>query len=310
VVYVLARDEGEAPDAKALSLVDLWHIVWDGKWIIVAATVLAACASIAYALLATVWYRTEVLMSSATSGPKPGVSGQLGNLAALGGLAALAGVNLDNDSIVEPMAVMESAGFTREFIKEQNLLPILFPEKWDAKHKRWKSDDPKKQPDLDDGVERFSERVRYLEEDRKTGLVRLRIEWTDPKLAAEWANLIVDRLNDQMRTRALTEAESNVKYLREVLSGESTVVLQQSIGRLLESELQKLMLARGKKEFSFQIIDRPTPPKWKIRPKRTQIVVAATLFGGLLGVFIVFVVHALRKDLQRSRLPANLAARS
>jgi uncharacterized protein involved in exopolysaccharide biosynthesis len=72
------------------------------------------------------------------------------------------------------------------------------------------------------------------------------------------------------------------------------VTLQQSIGRLLESELQKLMLARGNEEFAFRVIDAASPPKERVRPKRALIAVVGTMLGGMLAVLIVFLSHAIR----------------
>ena len=77
--------------------------------------------------------------------------------------------------------------------------------------------------------------------------------------------------------------------------------MQQSIGRLLESELQKLMLARGKREFSFHVIDPATPTKWRERPKRAFISIAAAAFGGLLGVLIILVKASIQGDARRVR---------
>ena len=56
----------------------------------------------------------------------------------------------------------------------------------------------------------------------------------------------------------------------------NVVSLQQSIGRVLESEMQRLMLARGNEEFSFRIIDPAKPPKLPSEPKRAQIILVAS----------------------------------
>jgi uncharacterized protein involved in exopolysaccharide biosynthesis len=104
------------------------------------------------------------------------------------------------------------------------------------------------------------------------------------------------RLNERMRAQALKEAETNVAFLQTELGRTSVVTLQQSIGRLLESELQKLMLARGNEEFAFRVIDAASPPKERVRPKRALIAVMGTVLGGLLAVFGVFLLHALRSE--------------
>jgi len=63
---------------------------------------------------------------------------------------------------------------------------------------------------------------------------------------------------------------------------------------LLESELPKLMLAKGNEEFAFKIVDPAVSPKHRVRPKRALTAVIGTILGGLLGMFIVLVGHSGR----------------
>jgi uncharacterized protein involved in exopolysaccharide biosynthesis len=71
--------------------------------------------------------------------------------------------------------------------------------------------------------------------------------------------------------------------------------LQQSIGKVLENELQKLMIAKGNREYSFKILDRADVPKYPSWPKRPIIVAAGGLIGAALAAFIVFLRDALRR---------------
>ena len=61
----------------------------------------------------------------------------------------------------------------------------------------------------------------------------------------------------------------------------------------LEAELQKVMLARGNKEFAFRVIDQAQVPKTRFKPNRKLIVVLATFLGGFLAVMFVFTRHAI-----------------
>jgi len=125
--------------------------------------------------------------------------------------------------------------------------------------------------------------------------VNVSIDWIDPVVATQWANLLIADLNDQMRERSLAEAETNLAYLKKELAAADVVTLQQSIGRLLEAELQKVMLARGKREFAFRVVDTGGVPKWRSSPKRIQLISVAVVAGFILAVFIAFLRHALRE---------------
>jgi uncharacterized protein involved in exopolysaccharide biosynthesis len=269
------------------SLLDLWLILWRSRWAIIGITAIFAILSIPYALVQAEWYRSDVLLAPAEERSTSGLARQLG------GLVGLAGVTVGGGGNVEPLAILQSRDFAAAFIEEHGLLPVLFPDSWDAVSGDWISADIEKQPDIRDAVETFRKKVLVVSEDSVTGLVSLSIRWTDPQRAAEWANLLVDQINEHLRQRALVEAESNIKYLQQELVGTNIVTLQESIGRLLEAELQKVMLARGNEEFAFRVIDQAQIPKTRFKPNRKLIVVLATFLGGFLSVLFVFTRHAV-----------------
>lgn len=272
--------------------------VWQERWLLLGAVVIFAAAGAAYAFTAKEWFRAQILLVPTSADAAQGISGQLGGLS---GLASLAGLGIGDGDSAEPMAVLRSRELTQEFISTRKLLPVLFADKWDANAGRWRSNDPEDWPDARDGVKYFNERIRTIQEDKKTGLVTISIEWRDPGQAAEWAGALVNRANAKLRARALTEAESNVKYLRQQLATETVVTLQQSIGRLLDRELQNLMLARGKEDFAFRVIDAAEVPKYHSRPNRGLIVASAVGAGAVFGFFLILVRTAF---LSRPRLPS------
>jgi uncharacterized protein involved in exopolysaccharide biosynthesis len=149
-------------------------------------------------------------------------------------------------------------------------------------------------PDIRDAVRRF-DRLRSVSEDIKTGVLTLGVRWKDPSLAAQWANAYVMGVNARLRAQALAEAQRNVEYLQKEIAATSIVSLQQSMGRVLEGEMQKLMLARGNDEFAFKVVDPATPPKFRDSPKRTLVVVASTLAGGLFSLLVLLVRAAVRE---------------
>lgn len=282
---------------EELSLWELWSILWRGKWVVIATAALFSLGSVSYALLATEWFRSQAVLVPADAKSVPALGG-------LGGLAALAGVSVGGGETAEALAVLRSREFAREFIQAHELMPVLFEDKWDAERNTWIVGDASDEaPDIRDGVKFFLENVLTVREETDTGLVTVGVEWTDPELAAEWALILVGRLNDRLRERALREAETNVAYLQSELAQTNVVTLQQSIGRLLESELQKLMLARGNTEFAFRLVDPPEIPKERVRPQRMLLAVFGTILGGILGIFIVFISHALRTE--RARMVAR-----
>ena len=287
MVFLVPTEDRTRP---GMSVRELWNVLWRSKLLIIGITFLFAVSTAAYALLAEQWFTAEVtLVPAKRSQP---LAGQLGGLA---GLASIAGVNLaDKGENVEALAVLRSNDFVREFIRERNLLPVLFSDKWDSAKRRWKTTSASDQPDDRDAVRYFQRSICRVIDDKRTGLVSVSIEWKDPKVAAEWANALVERLNQQMRQRVLLESDQNIKFLRAELAATNIPTLQQSLSRLLENELQTMMLARGNQEFAYRVIDRATVPKWRSRPKRTLMVCAATIGGGIVAVVFVFLLRTLQ----------------
>ncbi len=81
----------------------------------------------------------------------------------------------------------------------------------------------------------------------------------------------------------LRSQNENVIYLQHEIASSNIVSLQQSIGRVLESELQKLMMARGSDEYAFKIIDPAVPPRKRFRPQRVLVIIMSTVAGSLLS---------------------------
>jgi uncharacterized protein involved in exopolysaccharide biosynthesis len=267
---------------------ELVELLWRSKRTIALAGVLCGALAAVYALLATSWYRADVLLAPADQKSTQGLSAQLGSL---GGIASLAGINLGGVNLAnnEALAVLQSRDFARAFLEEEGVLPMIYAKQRGSIGKYLTINSADKVPDIRDAVKFFHENVLSVQQDKKTSLVTLAVEWTDSETAAKWANILVHRLNDRMRQRALVEAETNTTYLRTELQSANIVTLQQSLGRLLEGELQKLMIARGNKEFSFRVIDQAEAPKRRTRPKRTLIVAAAIVIGGGICVFLLLV---------------------
>ncbi len=274
------RVQYQVTQEAEIDLLELLGLFWRRKWLIVAVTTLFTAGGVAYALLATQWWRAEVVMTQVDSKP------MAGGLAQLGGLASLAGINLGaGGGSQNAVAVLKSKDFAREFISDKDLVPVLMSDRLTA------------QPPVDirDAVERFDKEVRAIGEDKKTGLLTLSITWTDPALATEWANELVRRANARLRAQALQEAERNIKYLQGEIAATNVTSLQQAIGKVIESEMQKLLLARGNEEYAFKVIDKAVQPKKRAKPQRAIVVLIAGLVGGVLSLFWILVRNQFRK---------------
>jgi uncharacterized protein involved in exopolysaccharide biosynthesis len=187
----------------------------------------------------------------------------------------------------ESLAVLQSEILTEKYIQDNNLLPIIFRDKWDDKQNKWKSSDPKKIPTLWDGNATFKKTIRSVSNDAKTGLATITITWTDPKLAAKWANDLIQRTNEYMRAKAIHDSEANLAYLNEQALKTNEVAIRQGIYSLIQGEINKVMMAKGSEEYALRVVDPAVAPEKRFSPQRTNWVLFGLLSGLMVSIIVV-----------------------
>ena len=248
--------------------------------------VLSVGASIGLAFALDKFYRAETLLVPAEQQGQQNPAGLLGGLGGLGGLADLAGVNLGpQDRSYEYTAVLLSYSFLISFVEDEDLMTELFYSEWNEDEQAW-DDDP---PELWDAYLLLTEEVVSMERDEETGLLVLVVEWRDPEMAADWSNMLIQRLNEQTRFRAIAEAQTSIEYLTSELEKTSVVGVQQGIHELIESQINQIMLANVREEFAFRVLDPAIPPAEDdhARPIRWLFALAGIVMGLVFGSFAV-----------------------
>jgi uncharacterized protein involved in exopolysaccharide biosynthesis len=274
---------------EAAGYIDLRDVIawlWSGRWWITASIALFGGAFAAVALFSTPSYRASVVLISA-SADRAGLGNALTTaLGSLSGLATLAGYNIGADAsdTEEALAVLRSREFTEAFIRDKNLMPVLFEDDWDARSGTWRSGvEP---PTPAKAYKYFDKKVRSIERDRRTGLITVHIEWRDRDQAAEWANALVARLNAEMRSRAIEKANASVGFLEKELLTTSVVATREAIHRLIEAQVRQRMLANVTQEYAFRIVDKAMAPDADdpARPRKLLLLAAGPCVGAVVGV--------------------------
>jgi uncharacterized protein involved in exopolysaccharide biosynthesis len=274
---------------EALFLPQLFRMLRRYRWTVILTTIVCLGVAIAVAFLWRPVYRGEVVFAPSGQEAESGLAslgGQLGSLASIAGLDDGAGQLKEN-----ALAILQSRAFTQEIIERENLLPVLFADRWDPATSSWLPDADV--PTLGDAFELFEE-IRKVSEDRITGIITLAIDWSDRELAARWANLFVTEINNRVRREAIEEAEESLGYLQEELSRTSAVELRQAIYRMIETQLNRIMLANVKVEYVFDVIDPAVVPDEDkfVAPRRLLILVLGLSMGLLLGLLLAALRHA------------------
>ncbi|WP_421844351.1 Wzz/FepE/Etk N-terminal domain-containing protein [Marinobacter algicola] len=224
-----------------IDLRQLFTTLWQGKWVIVATTILFAVAGVFYALSKPNIYQASVLLAPAQNEGNPsGISGQLG------GLASLAGINLGgggSNKTIMAKEVLQSRAFLTDFIHRHNLsVPLMATEAWNMKSQSWVTDreiynvetaewlqddqGESLKPTDWDLVKKFRDGHLSLSEDKETGMLTVKLKSLSPPVAKEWADLLVKDINEHMREQDVQEAEARIAFLEEKLNETNVAGMQ------------------------------------------------------------------------------------
>lgn len=287
-----------------IDLRELFKALWQGKWIIIVTTLLFSVAAVFYALSLPNVYKSEVTLAPVAEDAGLKIPGQLG------GLAALAGVNLGGlgggDKTGLAMEILKSREFIGRFIEQNDLyLPIMAAEGWNRTNDKLLLD-PKiyneqtqqwvrkvnapfqPKPSTLETVEGFK-KLFSVNQDKTSGMVKLSVEHFSPYLAKNWADSIVKAINEEMRTRELAEAERSIAYLNSQIAQTNLADVRTMLYSLIEEQTKTVMLANVREEYVFKTVDPAVVSEKKAKPARALIVILAVMLGSLLSMMFVLV---------------------
>jgi uncharacterized protein involved in exopolysaccharide biosynthesis len=280
-----------ADASEDLDLGVLSRLLWRRRRLVMIGSLIGALLFGISAFTAQPWFRAQVIVTPARERNQSGA----GALASeLGGLASLAGVDITPGGLGDMQtsaAVLESRLLAEEFIKRNGLLPEL--QRASSRNKSlWRATDF------------FKKGVLTIIKDQRRGVTTVAIDWTDPATAARWANGYVALANELIRNHALEEATRNIAYLQEQVAKTTDVELRRVMFNLIESETRTQMLANGRAEFAFQVVDPAVAPELKAGPHRLLM----TLIGLTVGFGFAAVIALIAERVARHRRGTSRAA--
>ncbi|MAX49411.1 MAG: chain length determinant protein [Gammaproteobacteria bacterium] len=291
-----------------INLLEIFYILFRGKWIIVSVTAFASIFAVIYSLSLPNIYESKALLAPVN--PSNNIAGAYGNY---GNLAGAAGINLfssvDEGNAPKAIKQIKSLNFFKKNIMTNIYLPDLMAFKsWNPKTNTVIFDDniydtntntwirdysyPRQQiPSAQEGFKVFITKHLSLSEDKKTGFITLSIKHQSPFIAKEWVELIVNEVNSFYRQKDKSESEKSVSYLNQQISMTDLSEINQVLAQLLQEETKKLTLIEANQFYVFDYIDPPAVMELKSEPNRALICIFIALIGGMLSVVLVLIRH-------------------
>lgn len=285
--------------------------------------VLVICG-FSFAFTAMVWaiFQPNVYTAEITIMPvKKDEKSMAGVASQLGGLASLAGLNLNKDldeNAKLALKMLTSKKFIMEFIEEEQLaVPIMAAKSWDIETDKLEIDPDvydvetktwvreavaprKSEPSLQEIFEVFVELLE-VEEEPKSKFIKVSLDFYSPKLATAWLNKLIDKLNRDIRAIDKQLADESINYLTEAYESTALTNMKKAISILVEEQIQAKMLTEIRKDYVFMVVDPAIVPEIKSKPKRAIIVVVGGFIGGIIGLIIILFISGRKNHLNAQR---------
>lgn len=233
----------------------------------------------------------------------------------IGGLAALAGINLNASSIDKTslaIEIIKSKDFVNYIAEKYKIKPEIFAGiAWDKKldkilfdekvyienESRWLGNESvlnNEEPDSNKIYKKFMQYINISRE-KETGIVRIQFDYYSPSFSKKILNVIIDEINFQMKAREIDEAESSISYLLKEYENTKNSELKNLLISLVSEQKQRIMLANVKNDFVFQTIDSAKVNYESVYPNRLVMVIVSGILAIVIGSFLAFIRKLILK---------------
>lgn len=289
--------DNRQPDADEINLLDLLIVLAKHKKRIIGVTLAAALMAVGYALsLPNIYTATAKILPPQSQSSASAMLSQLGGLAGMAGSSL--GIKNPNDLYI---AMLKSRSLMEKVVKRVDLQKVY------------------KQETLN-GAMSALEGSTVISSD-KGGFITVEVSDKDPQLAANLANIFIEELNKLLQTYSLTDAaqkrtffdqqlrqakdrltdaelaldktpNTSLKYLDALRN----LKYQEAVWEMLAKQFEMAKLDEAKDFPLIQVLDKAMPPEKKSKPKRSMVVMLATLVAFFLAVIWAFISEALARS--------------
>ena len=294
--------------ASDLDLSVLVGELWSRKGLSLGLVTIVTALAIFVSYALPEYYQSKALLAAKSDSSVNG----LANLAnQYGGLASLAGINLDG---------MAGGGMSRTEIAQEKIQSLVFfedelydevlvqlmavggwerasnvlridPKIYDVKSSEWVREVAAPRSPKPSSQEAHKEFLRALSisKNSESGLITITVEHLSPHVAQRWLTMIITRVSETIRQADIDEAKQSIEFLANLRDETKLIALDEVFAQLIEEQTKKIMLASVSRDYVFEVIEPPYAPELRSSPNRLLIVVLGFLLGCFVAIFVVFV---------------------
>lgn len=311
----MAPAENAPSDGAEIDLFELAYTIFRSWKYIVLISGVCLVGAVIYALSLPNIYKSEAILAPAEGNNSAQMAGQLGGIANLAGISL--GMGAADSEAGLALEILKSRQFFEKYIYQDVLVELMAVTSWNAaldqldldeniysrETKTWlrKASYPyTPKPSVQEAYDVF--RTKHFSTELKidTGLYVVSVRHLSPTVAKEWVTKLISGINQEMRYRAISKAESSIAFLTNTRDGSSVINVNNILSSLIEEQTKLSMLASSTKDYAFEIVEPPIVPEQRDSPRRSIIVIVGTFLGGFLGVLGVILKTAIS-----ARAPRN-----
>ncbi len=289
-------------ERNEIDIKEIIKLLFKNKLNIFLITSTVALLTLIYAIFQPNVYTSKAIL--APTNAEDSISSQLGGFSGISGFGGISFPGAEATPAQEALERMQSFNFySSHFLPNINLEDLMAVERWLPEENilvydeeifisdknKWVRDvsfprNPK--PSDQESYERFLDYIN-ISEDRATTFVELSITHKSPYISKEWLDTIISGINSSSRDIDIRIANDAINFLSEYSESTNVKSLQDVSSRLLENQMQKLMLASATDDYVFKVLEYPIVSEEPSGPDRIQTVLLGIILGLILSASII-----------------------
>lgn len=313
---VISVDEKRETSGTAINCVQnqetLLGVIVQNYVILIVLLIISCASSVYYSLGLSNVYRSETLLAPVQD------KKSLGSLGSLSGLASAAGFNIGGmgvdkaDLVVE---VLKSSEFISGFVRKYNLEAALVAAKgWDSQAKtlifdaevydvlsqKWVRSATAEHGTMpsDEELVREFRSILVVNKDKTTDFIKISVETFAPELSRQWLTLLINEINETMRSKALKEHTQALASIESSLTTNQNSEVRALLFELAEEKRKEIIIAGITSNYALTTVDSPTLPERKSGPFRALIVIFSFIIA-MLGYIAFCMAKLVRFQMKR-----------
>jgi len=296
--------------AQMLSAARLWSELRTYYLLLATFIVVAFIAVFLFTAMSQPLYTATAVVGPADNSDQPfsnplggALGGSLGGIAKHLHVGGMLGQGGSSDTFDEYTSLLDSNRLTEILVRNDHVLPDIFPDDWDSIHRRWLPEDdlihhsinwlktvlhrPVKQvPDQDD-LEKYFEKNLIIDPSLENSFVSVSLRFRSPRGAERVLGTLLREADNVIREDKRRDVAARIAYLNTALEHLSLADQKPQLIDILSDQEQEMMMIESDHLYASTLIDAPHAPLKPSSPspiRDSAIALALALFGWLGAV--------------------------